>query len=531
MVAAEVVLADGRVVKCDEERHEDLFWALRGAGARGLGVVTRLTLRTLPEPAATSFHLKWPYERASALIAAWQEWSPTGPDGLAASLLVTVGGEAGAEPVVHLFGSMIGSETETAALLDQFVSVAGADPVSSERAHMRYGSLKNYLAERGLGDQEDEDGRAYLKSEFFRAPLPAGAVEALVERFVRGRRPGEARKLDFMPWGGAYNRVPADATAFPHRQELFLLEHSVVVPAGFDAATTEPARGRLPGRWGNAVASAGHAVVGAAPGVKSRLPRLPGPASPDEALHRVPRQRARRRAEPEPQVRAAVLVLTSLRRLAESRQRGGPRAPRRRGPRQQPTRTGRAAPRLRSRCPIMEQTGGPPGRRRSADGDRAGSPQDRAGPHRDRLPGGDHADPRSWASLTMRERGGRESSGSVRSVRRVTTPRPRAPAPRSAPNRFPRAAAPRTSPPARRPAPRLGRHPVSSPTRAPRLRPSSAKARRRAPGRRYRPRRRRRRRDVVTLVLGQGGVEAPAPSRTPGPRWPGRPRPPGTASA
>jgi FAD/FMN-containing dehydrogenase len=249
VVAAQVVLADGRVVECDEQRHEDLFWALRGAGARGLGVVTRLTLSTVPEPAASSFHLKWPAERASALIAAWQEWSPTGPDELAASLLVTVGGDAGADPVVHLFGSMIGSETETAALLDEFVSVAGADAASSERAHMRYGSLKNYLADRGPGDQEDEDGRPYMKSEFFREPLPAGAVEALVELFVRGRRPGEARKLDFMPWGGAYNRVPADATAFPHREELFLLEHSVVVPAGFDAAATETARAWLSDSW------------------------------------------------------------------------------------------------------------------------------------------------------------------------------------------------------------------------------------------------------------------------------------------
>jgi hypothetical protein len=229
VVAAEVVLADGRVAECDDQRHEDLFRALRGA--------------------ATSFHLKWPYQRASALIAAWQEWSPTGPDGLAASLLVTVGGEAGADPVVHLFGSMIGSQTETATLLDEFVSVAGADPASSERAHMRYGSLKNYLAVRGPGDQEDEQGRPYMKSEFFREPLPAGAVEALVAIFVRGRRPGEARKLDFMPWGGAYNRVSVDATAFPHREELFLLEHSVVVPASFDAAATEAARAWLSDSW------------------------------------------------------------------------------------------------------------------------------------------------------------------------------------------------------------------------------------------------------------------------------------------
>ena len=114
---------------------------------------------------------------------------------------------------------------------------------------MRYGTLKSYLAERGPGDQEDEDGRPYMKSEFFREPLPARAIQALVELFVRGRRPGEARKLDFMPWGGAYNRVPADATAFPHREELFLLEHSVVVPASFDAAATEAARAWLSDSW------------------------------------------------------------------------------------------------------------------------------------------------------------------------------------------------------------------------------------------------------------------------------------------
>jgi hypothetical protein len=77
----------------------------------------------------------------------------------------------------------------------------------------------------------------YARSEFFARPLPDEAVGALLEAFVDGRRAGEARELDFMPWGGAYNRVRPDATAFVHREERFQLKHAVVVAP--DASTGE----------------------------------------------------------------------------------------------------------------------------------------------------------------------------------------------------------------------------------------------------------------------------------------------------
>jgi hypothetical protein len=210
VVAAQVVLADGRVVECEEQRHEGLFWALRGAGAYGLGVVTRLTLRTVPEPAATSFHLRWPCGRASALIAAWQEWSPTGPDALAASLIVTVGREAGAEPAVHLFGSMIGARPRR-----RRCSTSSC----RSRAHP-------------------------MKSEFFREPLPVGAIEALVELFVGGRRPGEARKLDFMPW-----EVPTTACLrTPPRSHTAKSCSCLSTPSLSRPASTKPRlRPRVPG--------------------------------------------------------------------------------------------------------------------------------------------------------------------------------------------------------------------------------------------------------------------------------------------
>src|SRR6185437_15913699 len=44
LIAADVVLADGRCVVASADQHADLFWALRG-GAGGLGVVTRFAFR------------------------------------------------------------------------------------------------------------------------------------------------------------------------------------------------------------------------------------------------------------------------------------------------------------------------------------------------------------------------------------------------------------------------------------------------------------------------------------------------------
>jgi FAD/FMN-containing dehydrogenase len=251
LIGAQIVLADGRILDCDEGHNQDLFWALRGAGSGNFGVVTSLTFRTVPVPEMTNVHVAWPFDRAIDVIDAWQRWAPHAPDKLAASLKVTATGDPDRPPAVDVYGALIGTESDALDLLDELVSQSGTDPVSVLRQKMTFPETRRFWAE--LGAEEARAGEAlpspaaqqpylFTKSEFFKQQLPTQAIMALVGKFSLGRRSGEARELDFMPWGGAYNRVRADATAFVHREELFQLKHSVTVDPEAPSSEKEEAR-------------------------------------------------------------------------------------------------------------------------------------------------------------------------------------------------------------------------------------------------------------------------------------------------
>jgi FAD/FMN-containing dehydrogenase len=258
LIAAEVVLADGRIIRCDEHHDGDLFWALRGAGAGTLGVVTSFEFLTVSEPAATNFHLSWPYEHAAEVVEAWQGWASTGPDELAASLKVTASDDVAVPPSVDVYGVVLEDGPDASSILEGLLDRVRADPSSAMRREMSFPETRRFWADLGADGHEAGDDpyaepteHPYLfsRSEFFGRPLPAEAIGALLDTFLRERAPGESRELDFMPWGGAYNRVPSDATAFVHRDELFLLKHSVVVDPSASTGAKEAAHRQLAASW------------------------------------------------------------------------------------------------------------------------------------------------------------------------------------------------------------------------------------------------------------------------------------------
>ena len=256
LVSVQIVVADGRVLQCDDHHDDDLFWALRGGGPGSFGVVTALTFRTIPAPAATNLQLTWPFSEAAAVIDAWQSWAPLAPEELAASLVIGDSAQVDEPPSVEVFGVMLGTESDTAELVGELVDRTPSAPASASHQHMSFGETMRYWGERAARDRAEGDppgwelrGYRFIKSEFFTRPLSTASIETLLETFRKDRVHGQSRELDFSPWGGGYNRVSGDATAFVHRDELLWLKHATEVVPGASTAEKEAAHDWVTRSW------------------------------------------------------------------------------------------------------------------------------------------------------------------------------------------------------------------------------------------------------------------------------------------
>ena len=218
LVGAQVVLADGRVVDCDDDHEPDLFWALRGAGGGQFGVVTSLRFDTVPEPMTTRIEARWSDIDLEELVSAWENWAPDAPDGLTVNLSLV--SEPGAAVQATLFGASVLEKGSTEELLRELIDRARVVPAIELRTGLPYHQLKSTFA-----DPRDVPERALrLRSELFSRSLAPPTLASLLTQLGEPRTTGR-RELAFTAIGGAFNRVAEDATAFAHRSERFLLEH------------------------------------------------------------------------------------------------------------------------------------------------------------------------------------------------------------------------------------------------------------------------------------------------------------------
>jgi FAD/FMN-containing dehydrogenase len=237
--ALQIVTADGRILDCDATHNSDLYWACRGGGGGNFGVATSFTFRARPLTQLVLFFLRWPWSRAAQVMDGWQSWAPFQPDALWSNLHMSAAPQGGT-PFLQVGGTYLGSITGCQALLNRLYHAVGSVPSGSPFQT----SFRNaMMIEAGCGSlsfsechlpSQTKNGKLprvpqFAKSDFFTRRIPPAGIKALVAGIERMRSvhgaAGGVGAIAFDALGGAPNRVSPSATAFVHRNSLFVAQY------------------------------------------------------------------------------------------------------------------------------------------------------------------------------------------------------------------------------------------------------------------------------------------------------------------
>jgi hypothetical protein len=123
ITAAEVVLADGSIVRATADQEPELFWGLRGGGMP-LGVVTALEFELYPLETVVAGFLAWDWTMIEQVLPAWADWTASAPEAATTSLRVVtvppmpqIPAELHFRNLVLIDGAVLGSDDEAAEIL------------------------------------------------------------------------------------------------------------------------------------------------------------------------------------------------------------------------------------------------------------------------------------------------------------------------------------------------------------------------------------------------------------------------------
>ncbi|WP_025618740.1 FAD-binding oxidoreductase [Salinispora cortesiana] len=221
LLAADVVTADGELVRADADNAPDLFWAIRGGGGN-FGVVTQLQFRLHPVRDVLAGMLVLP--ATAEVIVSYLEAAKAAPDELSSIVNVMP-----APPMPFLPEEYHGQLVVMAELV-----YCGDDLEAGERAVAPFRKIAPPLADlvevKALSDvypPEDPDYRPITVSRnLFIDDFDLATAKRVLELLGSSTAMMPVAQLRVL--GGAMAQVPADATAFAHRNREMMVVAAAV---------------------------------------------------------------------------------------------------------------------------------------------------------------------------------------------------------------------------------------------------------------------------------------------------------------
>jgi FAD/FMN-containing dehydrogenase len=208
LLAADVVTADGRLVRTDADTEPELFWAIRGGGG-SFGVVTRFQFRLVEVEEILGGMLILP--ATPEVITGFVAAADAAPDELS-----TIAGVMLAPPMPFVPAELHGKPV----VMVQLAHAEGGE--AGERAVAPLRELAEPLADMvrpmpypALFEGEGPKPVFAVFHNTYVDGIDTSTAEAILERLEAATAPMAVTQLRVL--GGAVGRVPEDATAYAHR--------------------------------------------------------------------------------------------------------------------------------------------------------------------------------------------------------------------------------------------------------------------------------------------------------------------------
>ena len=220
LISADVVTAEGKLVRASETENSDLFWAIRGGGGN-FGVVSSFEFRLHPVgPMVLSGLIVHPFARAKELLARYRHVASKAPDELTVWVVLRQ-----APPLPFLPAEVHGKEVLVFAVCYMGDEASGQRALEPLRALGQpiadVIGMQPYAAWQTAFDPLLTPGAYnYWKSHNF-VELSDGLLDALTSHATR--LPTPECEIFIGQLGGATSRVALDATAYPHRNANFVM--------------------------------------------------------------------------------------------------------------------------------------------------------------------------------------------------------------------------------------------------------------------------------------------------------------------
>jgi FAD/FMN-containing dehydrogenase/alkanesulfonate monooxygenase SsuD/methylene tetrahydromethanopterin reductase-like flavin-dependent oxidoreductase (luciferase family) len=205
--AADVVLADGTIVRTDARHHPDLFWGIRGAGGN-LGVVTAFEFEVERVGDVGFAQLAFAVDDLAGYLQDFGALVEAAPRDLTPFLIV--GRPRGGRVVAQVMAMVNSEDSDT--IIDRLQPFAQLAPLLQQSVQV----LPYTGVVHRTDDVHEAQGEPVTRSAVLEHLTPQFAEDA--EQLVRS---GEVFFFQIRSAGAAVNDVPADATAYAHRTANF----------------------------------------------------------------------------------------------------------------------------------------------------------------------------------------------------------------------------------------------------------------------------------------------------------------------